>query len=175
MTFARLLALAPLAILAACADSAQTPVTEEEGTPVAAAPSATPAFQRGVALDELAYADFTDAIEPGLGCSFASVDKATLMVATAPDDAMVTPRGVVKLDDAIIVLSADTAGGYDALVEGPGFAAENGSGLSVLVQRSPGDGEAEGIESTSWPADLEVRGPGGMTRTYPAGRWSCGA
>lgn len=144
------------------------------------APNADTAEQSALAppppefgLKPIVYDEFSPLIEPGLGCGFEAVSGDTIFVATAPDDRYAVAKAVVKSGAAPVVLEADRAGGYEALQKGGSFS--DGMDLSVTIRRDPGDGTLSGIETTSWPARLTVRGEEGLTREYARGVYSCGA
>ena len=163
--------------LAACGDSApDTPATEPPAsanpTP-APEPSQTADSDTDIALRPIVYDQFSPLIEPGLGCSFEDADGNLLFVATAPDERDATAEGVIDSGSGARVVEADTAGGYNALVEGGSFT--GASETSVTVTRDGGEGTPEGIETTAWPARLVVRGENSGQRAYDGGQWACGA
>ena len=126
-----------------------------------------------LALQPIVYAEFSKLIEPGLGCSFQAETDVLLLVATAMDEREDVAEAVVKTDAEAFVIKATQPGGYNAMREN-GATFTKGSDLSIVIERNPGEGEPEGIESTVWPATMTVR-QNGMKRTYTGGRWSCGA
>ena len=136
----------------------------EEKLAVEPAPPAPPGFQ------PIVYDEFADLIEPGLGCSFETEDGRMLMVASAPDDTAAVPVAAIK-PGPVVKLRGGEAGGYARLSEGMAF---TGGGLTVTIVRAEAGGVEAFIETTVWPAVMEVAGPGG-TRVYPNGTYSCGA
>ena len=188
-----LLALA----LAACAERPAGPPPVENGAtlPQAAAPPA-PAPEQPVAaaaggrpdpalanetdpalqppeVQPLARADFEKRIDRGRGCSFESAEGETLLVATAPMSADASAQGVIKVGGKVELLRAGQPGGYAALAAGQSLS--NEAGWSAFVRRAAGKGQAQGTETTSWPASLIIAMEGGGSVTFENGRWSCGA
>lgn len=121
-----------------------------------------------LALQAMHFDEFSQVIAPGLGCALEGGD-AIILVATGPDDANTRSQAAVKIDDAMVLLTAHDPGGYETLTSGGVFV---GSGVTATVTTS-GEGELSGIESTSWSASVTVtRGEAGLTLP---GTWSCGA
>ena len=179
MTMHRILPLAAAALaLAACSGSeseapAAPPGDEITAPPAPSTPSPTVPEQAPPVLEPMVYEEYTSLIEPGLGCSFSTADERLLLVSTAPMDESAIAEAVVKRDGKTMVLRAQDAGGYDALVNGATFAGEGA--LSARVERLPGEGTPGEIETTSWPATLTVMAHGETGTVYPEGKWNCGA
>ena len=109
-----------------------------------------------------------------LGCSFAtSSDEEPLFYATSFVGDAVTPEGVVKLDDSLVKLAAQTRGGFAALGRGGRFLGPDN--LLVRLERgSPQIRETPAIaeESPRYPARLLLSRGG--REVSVEGIWECG-
>ena len=154
-------------------DAPTADVPSDDAPNAAAAEQPASAAPPEFGLKPIAYDEFSLLVEPGLGCSFETKSGDTIFVATAPDDRQAVAEAVVRSGATPVVLEADRAGGYAALQEGGSYS--DGIDLSVTITRDPGEGTSNGIETTSWPARLTVRGEEGSKREYARGVYSCGA
>ncbi len=159
------------------APAAPTPLPSPEPLPTATAspsPSASPttgATQGGdgseIRLSPLTAADIDGAALDGeLACSFAGMDKATLLLAKGDVASKERAFGLVKVGDYLERVSAP--GGFDAMLKGGTFA---GKGLTLriaLTGRATGGGE-----SPPRPATATVDRADGAKRVIP-GTWTCG-
>lgn len=119
------------------------------------------------ALDNVIEVD----LGPTLGaCAFDHAGR-TLLIAGAEDDSAARGTGVVQLGGLQRALVGQRGGGPDAINAGPSM---SDGEITVEVRRAPGEGDATGIESTRWRADLVVRRGVEETRTYQPGTWTCG-
>lgn len=143
--------------------SVTTPVEEPEPVEDAAADETA---ANGLALQAMAFTETDGVVEAGLGCAFISADDEALFYV---DD---TANAAVKLNGQVVALKTDGEAGYEAVEQGGSYASE---ALTVTIDRAEGEGETSGLETTQWPATLNVTQDEGGSRSYEDGRYSCGA
>lgn len=101
-----------------------------------------------------------------LGCTFATADHSTLLLAKGDVRSKEAAQGVVKVADYVERIAAP--GGFDAMLKGATF---SGQGKQIRIALTgPAIG---GGESPPRPATLTYDRADGAQRTI-AGRWSCG-
>lgn len=101
-----------------------------------------------------------------LGCSFASADRSTLLLAKGDVGSKDAAQGVVKVGDYVERIAAP--GGFDAMLKGATFSGQGKQVRIALTGAAIGGGE-----SPPRPATLTYDRADGARRTI-AGRWTCG-
>ncbi|RVT89388.1 hypothetical protein [Sphingomonas crocodyli] len=120
-----------------------------------------------IVLSSLSSADITKAKLRGeLGCSFASADGGTLLIAKGHVGSDDPAFGIVKVGDYVEQVA--TPGGYDHMIDGATFGGKGKTIRIALTGPAIGSGE-----SPPRPATLTYDRADGAQRGI-AGQWTCG-
>jgi hypothetical protein len=143
----------------------------EEGAPVTAL---SEALNRTVISkldpEPMNAAEAGQVVPPGPRCEFAmTAEGDPVLVATAPGGASGFAEGVMKLNEALVPLQSQSAGGFDALAAGPTMLAAGGG---MRVQHVPDEEPAVEDGMRRWRADLIFQLDEGLTVGY-RGFYSC--
>lgn len=153
-----------LALSGCSPDSAKKDTPAATGTP----PAATQATPQARAI--LSDGDIEDAGLTGeLSCAFTETRAAgPLLVAQADATAGSRAEGVLKLGPSTLRLTADKAGGFNAMVGGVRFISGDLEARVIVISGAPLDNS----ESPPLPARLEITSDAGIQQID--GEWRCG-